>query len=525
MEQMAPLVALSRSTRLHRLTDRRPSVVDPMVAAAREQGKIWELSPPSWSMDDIPGPNITDKETVVSLAQMSADAYVEEPNTSGWEDVQNGFNSSTDFGWESDGIRGHVFADEKNSTIIISMKGTSVAVFDGAETTTNDKENDNLFFSCCCGQQGAFTHRKVCDCASGTYTCNNTCVTSALRQENRYYAAARHLYANVTELYPESNVWLTGHSLGGSISSFLGMTYGVPTVTFEAPPDALAARRLGLPVPPGSNADLPQTRENTGSYHFGHTADPIYLGTCTGATSPCSFAGFAMESACHTGLECVYDVVADKGWRVGLGTHSIRNVIRDVLKPYDTVPECVSTPDCYDCPLWKYYESNSSETTTSSSSSSTRTRTRTETCKTPGWWGCLDQSTTTSGTTSEGFTTTTTSTCKTPGWFGCKDESTITSAGSTGPVPTTVSSITSSTSGCRSPGWWGGCHDPTATAFGLSTTSGSECGTLGWWGCKDEQMVSSAHRITSPPPMPTITPLPTTAGESASRKLFGFDMC
>ena len=68
--------------------------------------------------------------------------------TSGWENVHNGFNSSADFGWESDGLRGHVFADENNSTIIISVKGTSTAVYDGAETTTNDKENDNLFFSC-----------------------------------------------------------------------------------------------------------------------------------------------------------------------------------------------------------------------------------------------------------------------------------------------------------------------------------------------------------------------------------------
>lgn len=216
-----------------------------MVAATREHGEVWTLSPSAWTMDDIPGPNVSDKLTVVSMAQMSADAYVEEPHTGDWEEVNNGFNSSLDFGWEGDGIRGHVFADETNSTIIISMKGTSVAVYDGVDTTTNDKENDNLFFSCCCGQQGSITHRKVCDCATSTYSCNDTCVTKSLMKENRYYAAARHLYSNVTELYPDSNVWMTGHSLGGAISSFLGMTYGLPTVTFEAPPDALAAGVLG----------------------------------------------------------------------------------------------------------------------------------------------------------------------------------------------------------------------------------------------------------------------------------------
>jgi lipase ATG15 len=522
-EKLAPLNIRSHSTKIQRLADRRPSVVDPMVAAAREQGEVWTLSPSAWTMDDIPGPNITDKDTVVAMAQMSADAYVAEPNTADWEEVNNGFNSTTDFGWEGDGLRGHVFADENNSTIIISLKGTSVAVFDGAETTTNDKENDNLFFSCCCAQQGPFTHRKVCDCASGTYTCNNTCVSTALRKENRYYAAARHLYSNVTELYPDSNVWLTGHSLGGAMSSFLGMTYGVPTVTFESPPEALAAKRLGLPTPPGSDPDFPQTRQNTGAYHFGHTADPIFLGTCTGATSPCSFAGFAMESACHTGLECVYDVVGDKGWRVGLGTHSIRAVIKDILKVYDTVPVCVSTPECVDCPLWKYYESNSSETTTTSSSSTTKTRTRTEKCKTPGWWGCLDETTTTLVTTTSDITTTSsTSTCKTPGWFGCKDAMATTTSSSELFTPTATTSCSSTT--CQSPGWFGGCNDPTMTSTGPTTTSTITCKTPGLFGCKDKATSSNQHEITPAPPLPTPTPTskPVSKQSCTSKEWFGW---
>lgn len=99
----------------------------------------------------------------------------------------------------------------------------------------------------------------------------------SLRDENRYYRAALDLYSNATELYPDSDVWLAGHSLGGSISSFLGLTFGLPVVTFEAVPDALPAARLGLPVPPGSVLGAPQTRQYTGAYHFGQTADPIYM--------------------------------------------------------------------------------------------------------------------------------------------------------------------------------------------------------------------------------------------------------
>lgn len=257
----------------------------------------------------------------------------------------------------------------------------------------------------------------------------------ALRNESRYYSAARNLYSNVTLLYPTSNVWLVGHSLGGAVSGLLGLTYGLPTVTFQAVPEALAASRLGLPLPPNSISGLHQTRSMTGVYHFGHTADPIYMGSCNGGFSFCSMAGYAFESQCHSGQRCVYDVVADKGWRVGIGTHPIRTVIDTVLKVYDTVPECAPEPECVDCYNWKYFDSNSSITTTSSSTKPTitKTRTRTSTCKTPGWWGCLDETSTTTTTSTSSkraiTTTTSTTTCKTPGWFGwCYDETTTTTS-------------------------------------------------------------------------------------------------
>lgn len=514
-----PLKARSNAVRIERLVDRRPSVVDPMVALARQRGYVSVLSPDAWTMDEVPGPNITDKETILSLAHMASNAYVETPDRADWEDVGGPFNRSADFGWEGDGLRGHIWADESNSTIVIGLKGTSPAVFDGDGTTTNDKVNDNLFFSCCCAQQGPWTWHQVCDCATGTYSCNNTCVRQNLQEENRYYQAARELYANVTELYPDSNVWLTGHSLGGAVSSMLGLTYGLPVVTFQAVPEALPVSRLGLPIPPGSDPDFPQTRDYTGAFHFGHTADPIYIGTCNGATASCSFGGYALETACHTGHECVYDVVADKGWRVGLGTHKIRVVIHDVLEKYDTVPECKFTPECRDCANWKMYESNGTETTTtSSSSSSTKTRTRTETCKTPGWWGCLDETTTTTGTstsTSSTTTSTTSTTCKTPGWFGCKDQVTTTTpvTSPTAPRPTVTATSTSTsskpegtTTSCATPGKFWGCYDETTTASHTTTAPHS---------------ITSAPATTAPTSSPTSSPAdaPKTC---LHRNWFGF---
>ncbi|EER29719.1 Putative lipase atg15 [Coccidioides posadasii str. Silveira] len=482
----------SQPSRIQRLTDRRVQVMEARLSAARTPEVFSTLSPPVWTIDELPGPNISDKTTVLNLAKMTANAYIMEPGAERWEDVSGPFNQSLSFGWEKDGLRGHIYADQTNSTIIIALKGTSAALFDGDETTTNDKINDNLFFSCCCGQGGQYFWRQVCDCYSSAYTCNSTCLVSALVTENRYYRASLDLYANVTDIYPNSTVWLAGHSLGGAVSSLLGLTYGLPVVTFEGVPEALPASRLGLPVPPGTDPNTPQAREYTGAYHFGHTADPVYMGTCNGATSFCTLAGYAMESACHTGQRCVYDTVGDLGWRVGIGTHRILNVISDVIERYEDVPTCVADTECRDCALWKFFESNGSHPIPPSSSTTSPTRTRTSTCETPGWWGCLDKTTTTGTTTN--VITTSTSTCKTPGWFGCKDPTTTSSVPSATPSPTpiitSISMPTPTSTTCETPGWFGGCNDPPTTATSKPNSSSPSTSTTCthpgfFWGCWD----------------------------------------
>jgi len=50
-------------------------------------------------------------------------------------------------------------------------------------------------------------------------------------------------------MYPDSNIWMIGHSLGGALAGLLGATFGAPVVTFEAPGDKMAAQRLHLPSP------------------------------------------------------------------------------------------------------------------------------------------------------------------------------------------------------------------------------------------------------------------------------------
>ncbi|OQO01298.1 hypothetical protein B0A48_12851 [Cryoendolithus antarcticus] len=535
-KELAPttLRAKAATRRIQRLSDRKKETLDHILEYAQVYGESASLPSSAWTTDEVAGPNVTDKETVVSFAKMANNAYTEGITQPDWMEVGGGFNYTEDFGWENDGLRGHIFADNKNETVVIGLKGTSMAVFDGAGTTGHDKLNDNLFASCCCAQGGQYLWKPVCDCMTDTYTCNSTCLVKSLKQKSHYYTAVRDLYHNVTERYPHADIWLTGHSLGGVVSSLLGLTYGLPTLTFEAYPDALAASRLGLPIPPGYKIGAHHTRPETGIYHFGHTADPIFMGTCNAASSLCTIGGYAFQSQCHTSMVCTYDTVEDFGWRVGLGTHRITSVIRDVLEKYDTVPKCEQDIECQDCFNWKFFESNSSETTTTRSATSTKTstRTRTETCKTPGWWGCLDESTTTSGSTtstsSSSSSESSTTTCHTPGWFGCKDEitttitsssSSSTSAGTRAPAPsasTTPAPTASatSTSICKTPGWLG-CNDPTTTPSSSSATPSSTlkhttasqtsttCTSADWFGfvCVDPSSTESKAK-----PSKTSTP-------------------
>jgi len=299
--------------------------------------------------DIRPSPDITDKETVVNLAKMTSDAYLFDPREPNWLNTSLGFNFTSRLPWKDDGLRGHVFSTEDYGIVVVAFKGTSIDP--RGETSGRDAINDNKLFSCCCRAQNPYHYTPVCNCSTGYYQCSSDCLTSSVLQNDSYYDAAMYIMGRVRDMYPSAMFWVVGHSLGGSLASLVGLTVNIPAVTFEAPPEKLPAERIGL-IPIPSNTTVQANRAR--AYHFGNTADPVYMGACNGFFSSCSFWGFSFESQCFTGKRCAYDTVKDKGWRSSITNHRINYVIENVLEAYDDVPTCEEDAECVDCYLWKF---------------------------------------------------------------------------------------------------------------------------------------------------------------------------
>ncbi|KAI9457146.1 alpha/beta-hydrolase [Russula earlei] len=328
-----------------------------------------------WEEDEIPGPDVSKRNTLLLLAKMTSNAYVE-PTSAEWYNLTDEWGIHAPVGWEpdDDGFRGYVFATDDNSTVVISIKGTSARLVRDGPTAEKDKLNDNLLFSCCCARIN-WSWTTVCDCYRSGWKCDQDCLENALIEESLFYPVGTNLYYNVTLMFPNANIWVIGHSLGGSLASLLGVTFGVPVVTFEPPGERMAAERLHLPSPPSTHHIT----------HVWHTADPIAMGTCNGILSKLRDRGlchgepvcnhsvhfcfrtnevtvFGVLGRCHMGNVIEYDTVTNLSWTVDVRTHAIAQVIEKVLsEPWAPaeeqgreVPQSKRQDDCVDCFKWEF---------------------------------------------------------------------------------------------------------------------------------------------------------------------------
>ncbi|CAE6495893.1 unnamed protein product [Rhizoctonia solani] len=276
----------------------------------------------NWKSHEVIGPATNKRETLLALAKMTNNAYFKDSETIGWYDLGGKWTNDHSIGYDpsTSGFRGHVFVSHDNRTAVLSIKGTSAVVFGGSATVFKDKLNDNLLFSCCCARVD-WTWIPVCGCARSGGRCDQSCVESSLQTDGLFYGIGVNLYNNLTYMYPNAQIWVVGHSLGGSLASLVGATFGAPVVAFEAPGERLAAQRLHLPI----------AEDALHITHVYNTADPIPMGACTGPTSVCYQGKYAMETRCHLGQTIVYDTLSILHWASDIRSHFINTIIDQLL--------------------------------------------------------------------------------------------------------------------------------------------------------------------------------------------------
>lgn len=311
--------------------------------------------------------NFLKYETVYELAKMSNNVYYSIGSKYWLNTTLDTVENRT---IESDTVKSYLFTNNAKDKIVISFKGTSVywtnyntlhvenisdidensgGILQNKDktctlsTSVNDKYNDNLFFSCCFYKQSSLF--KICDGCQGLENseCCSKCYGTSLDYDKNYINMVRKIVDNVKIDYDfdKIDVYFTGHSLGGMLASIASIIYDKPAVTFETPGDIHYIKRSGT-NDKGSNK----------IYHFGHNADPIFIGTCG---SICSMIGYNIHTKCHSGFTCLYDAKKKLGYTESVLNHRIEYIIKNVIPQWENdFPECIKDTECIECEKWDF---------------------------------------------------------------------------------------------------------------------------------------------------------------------------
>lgn len=140
------------------------------------------------------------------------------------------------------------------------------------------------------------------------------------------------------------------------MAALMAVTYPrTAAITLEAPGAALYGQRLGL------HSSDPKELARFPIWNYGISTDPIFLGSCSGLTSTCYLSGYAMESKCRQGQDCLFEL---PGRLVNINSHRIDWVIENILmKPEKfPLPMCLPPVNCTECEDWTFIKPGDNDT-------------------------------------------------------------------------------------------------------------------------------------------------------------------
>lgn len=305
--------------------------------------------------------NVISYNNVQSFALLSSNAY-NNVNDTDWEHVNDTQRIPKDL--SNDTVVAYLFSDDSLKNHVIAIKGTTTKfdlqtssndefLGDNKETVANDRFNDNLFFSCCFYKQSKLFNDLIqqSNCTASqltSKTCSKQCYTESTNYTNNYKNNIDNIISLLQRVIdiPSSQIIVTGHSLGGVLATFLGISINKPVVTFESPGELhyLSASNM---FPPSSLVN------RTNIYHFGHTGDTIFTGKCKGIFSTCFWGGYVIRTTCHVGHTCSYDSVGKLGVKESVLTHRLKWIIQNIMPHWKhDFPNCTLDPPCKDCSNW-----------------------------------------------------------------------------------------------------------------------------------------------------------------------------
>ena len=306
---------------------------------------------------------------IYNLAIMSHNVYYDDNNK--W--YNSTFNYTNDISKDNDTVRAYLFSSEDLKTHIISMKGTSTYFGKNNyiqlyNSIYNDKFNDNLFYSCCfyeqsnmfnkidelnnekCWSTDTQNQKKDQIILKSEKICKPKCFKALNEYKLNYITISKQIIENIKQIinFENNEILFTGHSLGGSLATTMGLIYNKPAISFQSPGIKNFLYQSGI-----LNKVNLNNLENI--YNFGHNADIIFTGKCNGKLSLCYLGGYNIETKCHIGKVCEYDAINKLNISESIFTHKLKYVIEKIIPNWkNDFPECKFNNNCTDCEKWSY---------------------------------------------------------------------------------------------------------------------------------------------------------------------------